>query len=254
MITSKQNTFIRQFRENDGLIAVEGGKLVREALTCGFVPKLAMFTEKSQGEHSGLFAELSEKVGDCFVITPYLAEYISDTNTPQGVFVKFERKQPFIDLSRASRIVVLDCVQDPGNAGAIMRSCEAFGFDLAVFSQTSAEAFSPKVVRASAGSVFRLPVLRGELRELIPNLKKSGFVVWGAALDDTAVSLKNAVLGDKTAVVIGNEGKGISDEVLALCDGKLYIPIKGVQSLNAGVAAGIICYEVGCGVLAVPRG
>jgi TrmH family RNA methyltransferase len=147
--------------------------------------------------------------------------------------------------------VIFDGVQDPGNAGAIIRSCEAFGFDCAIFSNDSADVYNPKVVRASAGSAFRLPELRGNLCELIPKLKQvggdccAGFTVYAAALDENATPLRNIEKTEKIAVVIGNEGRGVSDEIAALCDRKLYIPIRGAESLNASVAAGIICYELG---------
>jgi TrmH family RNA methyltransferase len=245
MITSKQNQLIQQYRTDDDLVIVESAKLVHEALQANFIPKIALFTGKSKELHPDLFDKLSAVISDISVITPYLAEYISDTKSPQGIFVKFERKRHFHDFGQAKRVMILDNVQDPGNVGAILRSCEAFGFDCVVFSHDSTDIHNPKVVRASAGSAFRLPELCGKLCEIIRKLQLSGFTIWGAALDESAASLKEAAFGEKTAVVIGNEGRGISEEILNLCDNKLYIPIKGAQSLNASVAAGIICYEIG---------
>ncbi|MCL2036159.1 MAG: RNA methyltransferase [Oscillospiraceae bacterium] len=250
MITSKQNHLIRAFRASDDLFLVEGAKLVKEALEAGFLPKLAAFGESARNEHPELFARLSGII-ETSLITPYLAEYIADTKNPQGIFAKFERKRNFVDFGEARRVIILDRVQDPGNAGAIIRSCEAFGFDFIIRSNDSVDFYNPKVIRASAGSVFRLTELQGELHELIGKLKRSGFLVLASVLDDDAVPLKkaaeevSAVCDGKVAVIIGNEGKGISAEMLAFCDRKLYIPIKGAESLNAGVAAGIICYELG---------
>jgi len=230
MITSRQNQVIKQFRAPPKTVfVVEGEKLIAEAIAAKFVLMHCLFTEKYAGKFHGE------------VITAELSEYICDTKSPQGVFAMFERKQASFESQNAHRIMILDSIQDPGNVGAIIRSCEAFGFDCVMLSNDCADVFNSKVIRASAGSVFRLPCIYAKLPEL--NLKD--FTVYGAALDKDAISLKQAKFSGKAAIVIGNEGRGISDEVLALCDHKLYIPIKGAESLNASVAAGIICYEIG---------
>jgi TrmH family RNA methyltransferase len=235
-ITSRQNAVIKKFRSPCDSIVVEGKKLIYEAISAGFVIEHLLFTEKSRVND---LPQLK-----AFVITSQLSEYISDTKSPQGIFAMFARPQSALKINDAALLAVLDDVQDPGNVGAIARSCEAFGFSGIILSDNCADMFNRKVIRAAAGAVFRLPHLRGNLREILPRLKQSGFTLYASGLDDTAVSLANVVPSAKTAVVIGNEGSGICDEVTALCDCKLYIPIKGVQSLNAGVAAGIIFYEL----------
>jgi TrmH family RNA methyltransferase len=236
-ITSKQNSVIQQFKNPGISIVVEGEKLINEAVSAGFELEYLLFTEKNQS------SRICEKIpGLC--ISDELSEYISDTRTPQGIFAMFERKRFDLNFVQTSKIMILDGVQDPGNVGAIIRSCEAFGFDGAVFSQTCADAYNSKVVRASAGSAFRLPIIRDDLCRIITELKQTGFIVWGTALDSAAVHLRAAVFSEKCAVIIGNEGNGICEEVLRMCDEKLYIPIDGAQSLNAGVAAGIVCYEM----------
>ncbi|MCL1903720.1 MAG: RNA methyltransferase [Oscillospiraceae bacterium] len=247
-ITSKQNTIIKSFKKPGNFIVIEGAKLTSEAVASGFVPQNALFTQKAKAVYPDLFKSLS-----AFVISDDLSEYISDTKTPQGVFVMFNRRETHIDFSGKKRLMLLDSVQDPGNVGAILRSCEAFGFDGAILSDDSADMYSPKVIRASAGSALRLPVQRGNIKNAINEIKKSGFKVYAAALDENAIPLNrlstvncqlSTVRQSSIAVVIGNEGKGVSKETLALCDNKLYIPIKGAESLNAAVAAGIICYEL----------
>jgi TrmH family RNA methyltransferase len=253
IITSRQNSIIKQFRKPNESIVVEGVKLITEALNAGFVLQYLLFTEAKQELAGGLF--LSEGLTEAnknkevsglpgTVITSDLSEYISDTKTPQGIFAMFERKQNTLNFTTAKRIVLLDGVRDPANVGAIARSCEAFGLDGVVLSDNSADVYNPKVVRASAGSVFRLPNVRGGLSEIIPELKQAGFTIYASALDETADSLRETEFPDKTAVIIGSEGQGVSREALDLCDKKLYIPIKGAESLNAGVAAGIICYVI----------
>jgi TrmH family RNA methyltransferase len=236
MITSRQNSLVRQFRASGDFVFVEGAKLINEAISAGFVPIHVLCTEK---------ARLS--LGDgATLITPDLSEYISDTKSPQGAFALFERKVTPVDFARARRVMLLDNVQDPGNVGAIARSCEAFGFDGLVLSQNSADLLGRKVVRASAGSVFRLPSVRGVLTDIILQMKHAGFKLYAADLDESAVPLRQlSAVGCRLSIVTGNEGQGVSDAVRALCDGSVYIPIRGAESLNAAVAAGIICYELG---------
>jgi TrmH family RNA methyltransferase len=241
MITSRQNSIIKKFRkvENEYFM-VEGMKLIKEALNADFHLVELLFTEKSQPTDL-----------DGTVITEQLSEYISDTESPQGIFALFKRfkrhKSPDsrqLDYSKQSRLCLLDGVQDPGNVGAIIRSCEAFGFDGIVMSESCVDIFNAKVIRSSAGSAFRLPCVRGDLLEIIPTLEHT---IYAAALDESAVSLREINKNEKISVIIGNEGNGVSKSVLELCDCKLYIPIKNAESLNASVAASIICYELSQG-------
>jgi TrmH family RNA methyltransferase len=238
MITSRQNSIVKQFRKPVNAFVVEGEKLINEAICAGFEPLHILYTERFEGAFAA-------KLTECFVISSDLSEYISDTKSPQGVFAMFAYKSDSSDFAEARRVMLLDNVQDPGNVGAIIRSCEAFGFDGIVLSDNCADVFNSKVIRASAGSVFRLPSVRGKLADKTAELITGGFTVYGAALDESAVPLRGCTPAEKAAVVIGNEGKGISEEISALCNYRLYIPIKGAESLNASVAAGIICYELG---------
>ncbi|MCL2634581.1 MAG: RNA methyltransferase [Oscillospiraceae bacterium] len=231
IITSRQNPIIKQFRSCDrDCFVVEGEKLVNEAIEAGFEPVRVLVTQKNIGKLSGV------------VITDELSEYISDTKTPQGIHVLFRRKAQQYGFHPLRRVIVLDNVQDPGNVGAILRSCEAFGWDCVILFGSGVDVFSGKVIRASAGSVFRVPVYNGDA---VSDLKEAGFTIYATVLDEEAQPLNKTVFAEKSAVVIGNEGRGISKEVISLCDKKIYIPIKGAESLNAAVAAGIICYEPG---------
>ncbi|MCL2071625.1 MAG: RNA methyltransferase [Oscillospiraceae bacterium] len=240
-IISRRNALIKQFRFPGDFIVVEGVKLISEALDCGFVPKASLLTEKAIKKYSQLYTRL---YGTVSVITDAIAEYISDTSTPQGVFAMFGRKELYPDYKSSAHIMLLDCIQDPGNVGAIIRSCEAFGFGGVFLSEDSADIYNPKVIRASAGSVFRQPTHKEKLTTVIPLLRKAGYALYSSAIDKNAVSLREIDFSGKSAIVIGNEGAGVSQEVSDLCDRSLYIPIQGAESLNAGVAAGIICYEI----------
>lgn len=175
------------------------------------------------------------------MIAEEVAEYISDTKSPQGLFAAAVRRDGGLS-AQSRRVVVLDGIQDPGNVGTIIRTAEAFGFDGAVMIGACADAFSPKALRASMGSALRLPIESCSAGELSGLLR--GFAIFGAMLDSSAVRLGEAVFPERCAVVIGSEGAGISPEVISVCTGKLYIPIRNAESLNAAVAAAVIMWEM----------
>ena len=250
VITSRKNSDVRMMREllksadyrrETDLFAVEGDHLCgelaeRSSLEC------FLYTEKAARKYPDTVRKAAQKCNCAAVITEELSEYISDTKSPQGLFAAAERFGNPIP-ENAERLIVLDGVQDPGNVGTIIRAAEAFGMDGVLYSPTCADKFSPKTLRASMGSVFRVPVqfysgaenLRGYLK---------GFTVYGAMLDKSAKRLGEVKFPEKTAIVIGSEGRGISPEIAAVCDEKIYIPIKGAESLNAAMAASVLLWEL----------
>ncbi len=248
MISSRKNAGIRYLRElirdkkirdREGLFVVEGDHLCGEAASALECVMFA-YTERAAVKYPDVVASL-RNCPQCFGITEEISEYISDTKAPQGIFAVV--KKPVEGLpSSASRVVVLDGVQDPGNVGTIIRTAEAFGFDGAVMLGECADLYSPKTLRASMGSAFRLPFCRcgaAELRSVL-----DGFTVYAAMLDSSAMTLGRLSFAERTAIVIGSEGRGVSAEAAAMCDEKLYIPINGAESLNAAVAAAVIMWEV----------
>ena len=142
----------------------------------------------------------------------------------------------------SSRIIVMDGVQDPGNVGTIIRTAEAFGFDGAVLLGACADVYSPKTLRASMGSALRFPFVCCAAEELRSVL--GGFTVYAAMLDSSAAALGEIAFAERSAVIIGSEGRGVSPEAAAVCDEKLYIPISGAESLNAAGAAAVIMWEL----------
>lgn len=250
LITSRKNSGVRMMREllrsaeyrrETDLFAVEGDHLCgelaeRSAIEC------FLYTEKAAQKYPDTVKAASEKAQSVAVITEELSEYISDTKSPQGLFAAAERFGAPIP-GNAKRLVVLDGVQDPGNVGTIIRAAEAFGIDGVLYSPTCADKFSPKTLRASMGSVFRVPVrFCSDAENLRGHLK--GFTVFGAMLDESAKRLGEVKFPEKTAIVIGSEGSGISPEIAAICDEKIYIPIQGVESLNAAMAASVLLWEL----------
>ncbi len=249
-VSSRKNANVRMIRslireknmrDERGVFVVEGDHLCGELFCSGLKATFAAYTQKAAAKYPRTFGLLIEAADSSICITDELAEYISDTKSPQGLFAVVEKRAE--DLAEdARRIVVLDGVQDPGNVGTVIRTAEAFGIDGAVLLSGCADVWSPKSLRASMGSMFRLPFVNCAAAELRGVL--NGFTVYSAMLDDTAKRLGEVKFPEKTAIVIGSEGGGISPEVAAVCDEKIYIPIKGAESLNAAIAASVLLWEL----------
>lgn len=251
IISSRKNYNVRvmrellksaEYRRDTDMFAVEGDHLCGELADRADTIEYFLYTERAAEKYPETVRKVSEKSFDTAVITEELSEYISDTKSPQGLFAAAERLGSPIP-ENARRLVVLDGVQDPGNVGTMIRTAEAFGIDGMIFLNGCADKFSPKTLRASMGSAFRLPTANA-LAEGLSGLL-GGFTVYGAMLDGGAKRLGEVKFPEKTAVVIGSEGAGISPEVAKLCAEKLYIPIKGAESLNAAAAAAVIMWEMG---------
>lgn len=249
-ISSRKNQYARLLRElsgsaekrrESGLFAVEGDHLCKEAAALGLEAEVFLYTQKAAEKYPKTVETALKTAKKSFVITEEISEYISDTKAPQGLFAAVGKRVCAIS-ENARKIVVLDGVQDPGNVGTVIRTAEALGFDGVVFTGKCADAFSPKTLRASMGSALRMPLGyadAGNLRE-----KFAGFTFCAAMLDESAKRLGETVFPEKTAVVIGSEGSGVSKEIAGCCDEKVYIPINGAESLNAAAAAAIILWEV----------
>lgn len=257
IISSRKNANVRvlrslfrekQARDEQGMFAVEGDHLCGELVRAGFNVTFAAFTEKAAVKYPETVALLTEKADTAAVITEELAEYISDTKSPQGLFAAAEIRglgePPSASVfgENARKIVVLDGVQDPGNVGTVIRTAEALGIDGAVLLGGCADIRSPKTLRASMGSVFRLPCVCCETERL--SVLLPGFTLFAAMLDKNAKRLGEVKFPEKTAIVIGSEGAGVSPEAAAVCGEKIYIPINGAESLNAAAAAAIILWEL----------
>ncbi len=250
-LTSRKNDIVRRFRElqrekklrdSEGVFVAEGDHLCGEAAAAGAEIRYALITEKAQEKYPKAAEALIASAAEYAVISDDIAEYISDTKAPQGLFAEVA-KRPQCDIP-TGKLVLLDGVQDPGNVGTIIRTAEALGIKGVLLSDKCADVYSPKTLRASMGSIFRLPIINCELSQIITELRAQGYDVYGAMLDDTAKKLGEVSFGEKSAVVIGSEGRGISDEVKNACTGGLYIPITGAESLNAAAAAAMIIWEL----------
>lgn len=139
---------------------------------------------------------------------------------------------------------MIDAVQDPGNIGTLIRTADAAGFDQVLLGTGSVDPFNDKVIRATQGSIFHLPILTGELTEFMNELKAEGVEIWAAALQE-AKPYKDMKTPDRVALLVGNEGQGIAEHLLEQSEKKVYIPIYGrAESLNVAVAGAVLMYHL----------
>lgn len=237
----------KKLREKESLIALEGEKLCVEALRAGLKAEYALFSEEAEKKFPQTVKTLSE-VCTTYIVTDEVYSYISGQKTPQGIFLAAKLLDKSENLDRIiekEKIILLDGIQDPGNLGTIIRTAEAFGIGGMILSGDCADPYSPKALRASMGSALRLTPFCAEdtLSGALTELKKAGFALYAAMLDKTAKKLGEFSFPKKTALIIGNEGHGISQSAAEQCE-KLYIPIQTAESLNAAAAAAVFCYEM----------
>lgn len=254
-ITSKDNSKLKnaakllqskKIRREQGEFLAEGYRLCMDALRSGRKPLRTFVTEQMLEREN--CEELLEASEETYLIADSLAAKLSDTQAPQGVFCVF----PILDNRRSlatikkNRVVVLSSMQDPGNIGTIIRTSEAFGVDCIVMSSDCPDLYSPKILRATMGGVFRLPVfVADDLCETIREMKQQGVSVYAAALKEESVPITEIAFDGPSAVVIGNEGNGLDEETIQACTAPVIIPMAGkAESLNAAAAATIAVWEM----------
>ncbi len=250
IITSKNNAAViaasklsdKKYREREQKFAFEGIKLFEEAHRAGVPFSRVFVTEEAYEKYQEKLSVLPRHL--LTVVSDAVYEKLSFENAPQGVFCVAEYFKPQTKKD-TSFVLLLDGVSDPGNFGAILRSAEAFGTDTVYTGKNGADLYNPKTVRACMGSLFRVDIRRLEtIADSVRALQKDGFRVFATALDHRSQDIRHIDFSGKIAFVIGNEGHGVSDETLSVCDGTVIIPMcEGPESLNAAVAASVVMWE-----------
>lgn len=254
-ITSRANAHVKALRaalsgdarRAGDVLGLEGEHLMQEAHRSGLAFE-AVFVR--QGSEAVAEREWAAGIRSAawFVLSPDVFDSAASTPSPQGIMATWVIREPEPTVTDGA-VLVLENLQDPGNLGTLIRSAEAFGSPRAMVTPGTANQWNPKVLRASAGSVFRMPVKRASLGQIAADLKGRGVKIFAAArepqqeADAVAVSSSFGVdLGGRCAILIGNEGSGLSEEARRLADELVQIPC-ATESLNAAVAGSVLLYE-----------
>ena len=234
-IVSLQNAKIKKLcrlhkkkdRDESGLFLVEGEHLVEEARKAGCLQYCISDVEELTGKN-GLY------------VTPEIMKKIS-CNVSEVHLIGLCRKlqNPCKDRKR---VLILDGVQDPGNLGTLVRTAVSFSFDAVYCSKNTVDLYNEKTVRSTQGAMFYIPVIYENLIKTVSMLKEEGFHIVGTSLHD-ACGMQEIVPHEKMAFILGNEGQGVSKEMLALSDERLFIEMNGFESLYVAVAGGIVMYN-----------
>jgi RNA methyltransferase, TrmH family len=251
-ITGRQNAFIKEVRRAfargeltaKGECAVEGMRIVEEAIRSGLHLRAVLFSESGQARAGRLLPQLAAQV-ETLLLPDNLFTGVVPSDTPQGVAALVRMKSYAVEdlLAEGGPVVAVAGVQDPGNLGTILRSAEAFGAAGVVLGENTVSAYNSKVVRASAGSIFRIPLLKQELKTALSLLREHGLRLL-ATSSHKGTPVNEAKLTSPLTLLVGSEGAGLGREIMAQVDEVVAIPHSPkVESLNAGVAASIVLYE-----------
>jgi TrmH family RNA methyltransferase len=243
MITSLQNNQVKRWKKlqtrkermKTGTFLVEGFHLIEEARASNWKIKEFIIRED---------VEIPSWCDDelIIVVSDIVFQHIAQTNTPQGIIAVIEMNRN--SASTGNQVLMIDCIQDPGNLGTIIRTADAAGFSAVILGKGTVDLYNDKVIRATQGSLFHIPIIQGYLLEEINVLKQAGFTIWATALKHSKVYTEIPI-PEKTALILGNEGAGVHEDILQVADSIVKIPIYGkAESLNVSIAAGILMYHL----------
>ncbi|HHU18834.1 MAG TPA: RNA methyltransferase [Bacilli bacterium] len=243
MITSVKNQQIktwaklkqRKYRKEQGLFIVEGEHLVEEALKSDWELETIVI-EANFEPHFDLSNQTVEYVSD------HVFSYLAQTKSPQGILA-IVRIKSVTDYEK-KRLLLLDSVQDPGNLGTMIRTADAAGFDAIILGEGTVDLYNDKVIRASQGSIFHIPIIQASLEVAIDELKELGLAICASTLE-RAVPVQTIEWPEQVALIVGNEGSGVNQTLIEKSDLLVHIPIYGkAESLNVSIAAGIMMYQM----------
>lgn len=239
LITSVKNEHVKElvrlkekkYRDETNMFLVETKHLVLEAYRAGLIKELIL----EQDEIFPIDAPIT-------YVSKEVLKKISSLETPSKVMAVVHKRSEVEEFGE--KILILDKIQDPGNFGTIIRSAVAFNIDTIVCSMDTVDVYNPKVVRSSQGMMFHIPILFRNTEEFIKELKNKDYKIVGTKVTN-GHDVRESSIYSHFALVIGNEGQGMSRNIENLCDEYLYIRMNGnCESLNASVAASILMYEI----------
>lgn len=254
MIKSKENPLVKQVaallqnrkdRVKNGAFVAEGVRFCGEAVISGAHIRHTLMTEEFYSSHKADAEQFMSACSDVRLISEAVADKLGATVNSQGVFCVCDIPKNENSLS-GSKYICLEEVRDPGNIGTIIRSAEAFGMSGVILIGNCADVYSPKVLRSTMGTIFRLPIISYDsVQSAFDVFREKGFKTYGAILERNSKKLSEISFSEKTICLIGNEANGLTQNVQNQCDDFLFIEMSGgTESLNAAVAASVIMYKM----------
>lgn len=253
-IEGRHNALVKELRlafthgepSRDGYCAIEGLRILQEAIRSGLKFRAVFFSASAEAQAERILPQIGAHVETVLLPDNRFARAVP-SETPQGVAalacIKVFTLDDILAKSQTGPLLAIAGVQDPGNLGTILRSAEAFGASGVLLGEGTVSAYNSKTVRASAGSMFRLPIAKVKLSEVLGDMRIRGLRMLGTS-SHKGTPLTEAALNRPLAIFIGNEGAGLPKELTAKMDETVAIPHSpNVESLNAGVAASIVLYE-----------
>ena len=240
---------LKSYRDKAGEFIVEGERICGEAISaCSERISCVLLTNEFLEKNIIFQKKLDDLHAKIYTVSETIFKRIAKTQTPQGVLCVL--KKPSInklDFAKLSNVLILDGVSEPGNMGTIVRTANAFGFGTVILNKGCVDVYNPKVVRTTMGAIFKVNFVETDnIAECIAQLKAAKFSVVSTALKNST-DINKVEISEKTALVIGSEARGVSEEILKLSDMCVKIPMsEGAESLNAAVAAGIVMHLAMC--------
>lgn len=239
-ITSLTNAKVKQwhkyhqkkYRMQDQRFLIEGLHLIEEAHKAKLIEAI-IIKEGTFNPYQDQYAEYS--------VTPAIMDKLSMHESAEKIMAICHMPLQKLDLS-TNKIIILDELQDPGNIGTIIRSAYSFGFDTIIMSSNTTDLYNDKLIRSTQGALFHLNIIQAPLLPMIDTLHQQGFTIYATSLKDAA-PLSTIKPIYPLALVFGNEGNGVSSEVIQACDQNIIIEMHNFESLNVAVAAGICMYQ-----------
>ena len=253
VITSRENSLIKlacalqssaKARKEKGLFVIEGLRIAKDAYDNSIKFDKLIVSQTAFEKYKNDIEIFSQNSKECYRIPDSLFKKISDTTTPQGIIALAPLpKSETFGIDKNGRYIALENLADPSNLGAVSRTAEALGVSGIILSGSGCDPYSPKALRASMGTLLRMPVI---LFDDFPNeLKKSGLKCYACVVDSSALPITDIEFNNGSVVIIGNEANGITEETKKASDELITIPMSGnAESLNAAVAAAISIWEM----------
>ena len=236
----------KKFRDREGVFSAEGFTLFFDFAKMGLFPRKIYLSEKADSSRPEIESVLPAAKAELFLLSDSAFEKVTTEKGSQGIVSVYSVSDvhEIAPLTRTDKLIALERVQDPGHVGTIIRTASAFGFDGVLLVDT-ADPFGPKTIRATMGAIAGIPIRSfPSTAQLFSFLKEKGVRSVAACLSDSSRPIGETDLAAPVCILIGNEGKGLSEEAVRLSDAACIIPMETMESLNAASAATVFLWEV----------